>query len=157
MLKKKLMGLSLATLMGVSGFIGAVSSEGLLIANAATKPTVKTASKAKVEKAKTETNKKTNSKKKATTKKSSTKKKATTKKTNAKNKAKSNKSTKNNFTSKASVIKIQNKLNSLGFKCGTADGIMGSKTKSAIKAFQKHNKLKTDGIVGSLTFKSLFK
>ena len=38
------------------------------------------------------------------------------------------------------VVKpIQKYLNSLGYSCGTADGIAGSKFTPAVKAFQKKN------------------
>lgn len=36
---------------------------------------------------------------------------------------------------------LQNRLNALGFQCGTADGIAGTKTMNAIKAWQKSKKL----------------
>lgn len=37
----------------------------------------------------------------------------------------------------STVKKVQNKLNRLGYKCGKADGFYGSKTKTAIRKFQK--------------------
>lgn len=52
--------------------------------------------------------------------------------------------------------KIQQKLNELGYSCGVADGIMGTKTRNAIKNFQKDHGLTVDGIVGSNTTKHLF-
>lgn len=49
------------------------------------------------------------------------------------------------------VKRLQEKLNELGFKCGTADGIFGAKTETAVKAFQSAYGLKVDGIVGVQT------
>lgn len=49
------------------------------------------------------------------------------------------------------VKDIQEKLNKLGYKCGEADGIFGSKTKLAVMAFQGAAGLKADGVVGDLT------
>lgn len=51
---------------------------------------------------------------------------------------------------------VQFKLNSLGYNCGIADGICGTKTINAIKQFQKDNKLTVDGICGQITFAELF-
>lgn len=45
----------------------------------------------------------------------------------------------------------QKTMNFLGFDCGTADGVYGSKTVSATKAFQKAYGLTEDGIAGSKT------
>ena len=43
---------------------------------------------------------------------------------------------------KNEVVKwLQNRLNSLGFSCGAADGIAGKKTMAAIKDWQTHKKL----------------
>ncbi|WP_041720738.1 peptidoglycan-binding protein [Alkaliphilus metalliredigens] len=58
-------------------------------------------------------------------------------------------------TTKSTSMTIQSKLNSLGYDCGVVDGIMGLKTKAAIKAFQKDNDLTVDGIVGPQTRKAL--
>jgi len=49
------------------------------------------------------------------------------------------------------VEKLQERLNELGYSCGTVDSIFGSKTEKAVKKFQKANKLKQDGIVGKDT------
>ena len=51
----------------------------------------------------------------------------------------------------ADVKRLQETLNSLGFKCGTADGIFGQKTKTAVMAFQSAYGLTSDGIVGMKT------
>lgn len=45
----------------------------------------------------------------------------------------------------STVKTYQNKLNNIGYSCGSADGLHGSKTTSAIKAFQKDNNLVSDG------------
>lgn len=52
---------------------------------------------------------------------------------------------------------IQSALISLGFKPGKVDGIIGKRTVAAIKAFQKANKLKIDGIPGPITTAALKK
>ena len=46
---------------------------------------------------------------------------------------------------------IQRYLSDNGFNPGPIDGISGSKTKAAIKAFQTKNGLVSDGVVGSKT------
>jgi len=46
---------------------------------------------------------------------------------------------------------LQRKLNELGFNCGAVDGVFGSKTLSAVRAFQKAYGLTVDGIVGPKT------
>lgn len=46
-------------------------------------------------------------------------------------------------------------LNENGFDCGNVDGIFGSKTLAAVKAYQKAHGLTTDGIVGRNTWKSI--
>ena len=43
---------------------------------------------------------------------------------------------------------LQETLNKLGFNCGSIDGIFGSKTETAVKAFQKSRGITVDGIVG---------
>lgn len=53
------------------------------------------------------------------------------------------------------VKELQNKLNSLGYNCGTADGIFGAKTTSAVKSFQKNNGLVVDGKAGPKTMEAL--
>ncbi len=42
---------------------------------------------------------------------------------------------------------VQNKLNSLGYNCGTADGYYGNATKSAVISFQSAKGLTADGEV----------
>ena len=51
----------------------------------------------------------------------------------------------------SAVKAMQQKLIDLGYLTGAADGIFGPKTYLAVKAFQKANKLSTDGVVGSAT------
>lgn len=46
---------------------------------------------------------------------------------------------------------LQEDLNSLGFDCGDADGIFGTKTKEQVIAFQRKYDLEDDGIAGPLT------
>ena len=53
------------------------------------------------------------------------------------------------------VKELQNKLNSLGYNCGTADGVFGAKTTSAVKSFQKNNGLVVDGMAGPKTLEAL--
>lgn len=57
--------------------------------------------------------------------------------------------------SKSTIKKVQKKLNALGYGCGTPDGVMGSKTKRALKKFQNDNDLKADGIIGKKTLSAL--
>lgn len=49
----------------------------------------------------------------------------------------------------------QERLNRLGYNCGTADGIFGSKTDKAVKAFQKAKGLSQDGDIGPKTWAEL--
>ncbi len=60
-------------------------------------------------------------------------------------------STQNYTSSPANVQQLQTQLKRMGFDPGTVDGVMGSRTKSAIKEFQKANGLTADGIVGPQT------
>ena len=50
---------------------------------------------------------------------------------------------------------MQTKLKRWGYYKGTVDGIFGSKTKAAVKLFQKKNGLVVDGIVGKKTLAAL--
>lgn len=50
---------------------------------------------------------------------------------------------------------VQEKLNSLGYICGSVDRSFGSKTEMAVKEFQRRNSLKVDGVVGPNTWKQL--
>ena len=49
------------------------------------------------------------------------------------------------------VRRIQNKLRSLGFYSGTVDGIYGTATQSAVRAFQKSVGITADGVAGPTT------
>lgn len=57
--------------------------------------------------------------------------------------------------SKTTIKAVQKKLNKLGYDCGTADGVAGSKTKSAIKKYQKAEGLSVTGSVNKELLKSL--
>lgn len=50
---------------------------------------------------------------------------------------------------------VQRDLNGLGYDCGVADGIYGSKTKNATINFQKDFELSADGIPGEQTSSKL--
>jgi N-acetylmuramoyl-L-alanine amidase len=51
-----------------------------------------------------------------------------------------------------SVAVVQRKLQDLGYYNSTVDGVYGKGTFNAIKAFQKDNNLKPDGVVGNETY-----
>jgi len=51
----------------------------------------------------------------------------------------------------SAVEQLQQILNDLGYAAGTADGIFGAKTESAVRAFQADNGLTADGLVGRRT------
>ncbi len=53
------------------------------------------------------------------------------------------------------VMLLQQQLQNAGFNPGSADGIFGTRTKSALKAFQHSNNLVSDGIAGSKTWGAL--
>lgn len=57
----------------------------------------------------------------------------------------------------AYVILAQTELINKGYSCGKsgADGIFGSNTEAAVKAFQKDHGLKVDGIIGDATWNAL--
>ena len=55
----------------------------------------------------------------------------------------------------ADVKTLQQKLIELGYLKGTADGVFGKQTASAVKAYQKASNLTADGIAGSQTLSSL--
>ena len=49
------------------------------------------------------------------------------------------------------VRNMQIMLNALGYECGTADGIYGAKTETAVRAFQAAEHITVDGIAGMET------
>ena len=51
--------------------------------------------------------------------------------------------------------RIQNKLRSLGYYNGAVDGIYGTSTQKAVKAFQKNCGITADGVAGPKTLKFL--
>lgn len=53
------------------------------------------------------------------------------------------------------VKQIQSKLKSWGFYSGSIDGVYGSKTVEAVKAFQRKNGLTADGVAGEKTLSAL--
>lgn len=55
----------------------------------------------------------------------------------------------------STVRKVQRKLNKLGYKCGKADGHCGSKTKSAIKKFQRKKHITVNGKITKTLLKKL--
>ena len=58
--------------------------------------------------------------------------------------------------SRGTQVKVlQFLLNELGYDCGEADGIFGSKTLTAVKAYQKAKSLTVDGICGKNTWTKL--
>lgn len=59
--------------------------------------------------------------------------------------------------SRPTVKHIQLALKNAGYNPGGIDGKMGKETRSAIKSFQKANKLPVDGRVGKVTWKALRK
>lgn len=56
---------------------------------------------------------------------------------------------------RATIKKVQKKLNQYGYDCGTADGIAGSQTKKAVKKYQRDNDLTVTGSVNAKLLKSL--
>lgn len=45
----------------------------------------------------------------------------------------------------STVMEVQRELNQLGYNAGTADGLMGARTRSAIQAYQRDSNLRVDG------------
>lgn len=54
------------------------------------------------------------------------------------------------------VKKLQQALKIYGYYSGSADGIFGQQTETAVKGFQKAKGLSSDGIAGKVTIKTLF-
>ncbi len=59
-------------------------------------------------------------------------------------------------SSGSSVRTLQSRLKSLGYYRGSVDGDYGQGTADAVKAFQRANGLKADGVAGSGTFSMLY-
>ncbi len=57
--------------------------------------------------------------------------------------------------SSSHIIKVQEALKDKGDNPGPADGIMGKKTRSALKSFQKANGLKATGTLDDQTAEKL--
>jgi len=55
------------------------------------------------------------------------------------------------------VRELQRRLNTLGFNCGTADGVFGRMTDRAVRDFQKNVGLPADGIAGEATLGAMGK
>ena len=55
----------------------------------------------------------------------------------------------------STVKKVQKRLNKLGYKCGTPDGIYGSKTKSAIKKYQRKKGMTINGKINKSLLKKM--
>ena len=53
------------------------------------------------------------------------------------------------------VEEVQKELKLQGYNCGSADGVFGKKTKTAVQAFQLEHNLTADGIVGRKTAEAL--
>ncbi|MBI4394902.1 MAG: peptidoglycan-binding protein [Candidatus Omnitrophica bacterium] len=64
-------------------------------------------------------------------------------------------STETTETSKIDPVEIQKALTEAGFYKGPIDGIIGKKTRAAIRAFQEKNGLKVDGVCGPKTWERL--
>ena len=58
-------------------------------------------------------------------------------------------------SSGSTVKTMQQKLKIWGYYKGSVDGIFGSKTKEAVKYFQRKNKLTVDGIAGTKTLNAM--
>jgi peptidoglycan hydrolase-like protein with peptidoglycan-binding domain len=59
--------------------------------------------------------------------------------------------------SRMRIHTAQISLSQLGYNPGPADGVMGSRTKAAVKAFQRDHHLRADGIIGPVTFNALIR
>ena len=59
------------------------------------------------------------------------------------------------YTDKDTVTKVQQALNDAGYDCGTADGIAGKRTRSAISSYQADHELDDTGIIDDALLASL--
>lgn len=55
------------------------------------------------------------------------------------------------------VRELQNRLNTLGFNCGRADGVFGRMTERAVRDFQTNTGLPGDGIIGEASLRAMRK
>lgn len=53
------------------------------------------------------------------------------------------------------VAEIQSILKLIGYDIGNIDGVFGDNTEQAVKAFQRHNGLNADGVIGPRTYEKL--
>lgn len=53
------------------------------------------------------------------------------------------------------VKQLQIRLNSLGYSCGSADGVFGLKTELALKRFQRTSNIEDDGIFGASSLSAI--
>ena len=53
------------------------------------------------------------------------------------------------------IFEMQERLNELGYKLGTVDGVSGPKTVEALKKFQSDNKLPPTGTIDPETIRKL--
>jgi localization factor PodJL len=60
------------------------------------------------------------------------------------------------YTDAPTVMYVQSRLRSLGFDAGPLDGIAGAKTRAAIRAFQKSERLNVDGTLSRTLVEDLF-
>lgn len=66
------------------------------------------------------------------------------------------KSSKTSKYYKTSVVKkVQKKLNKMGYKCGKADGKFGTKTKKAIRKYQRAKGMKVNGEINKTLLKKM--
>lgn len=56
---------------------------------------------------------------------------------------------------KSTIKKVQKELKKLGYHCGKANGVMSTKTKKALKKFQKDHCLKVNGAIKKQTLRAL--
>lgn len=58
-------------------------------------------------------------------------------------------------TSGEDVLELQSRLNAMGFSCGKEDGSFGPATDRAVREFQSNLGLRSDGVCGPNTYRSL--
>ena len=60
------------------------------------------------------------------------------------------------YSDKETVVKVQEYLNLLGYSCGDADGLIGEKTRNAVKQYQSDTGLNADGEINEELINNLF-